>query len=143
MLDKKIVNMVEHYLKLYPYMEQEIRELQEDIEKPSNSKDVNSFIQSKNKVNRMVENQAINNVQISEKISKCRKWQEIIEEVIEKYKVSQVDRYLYMKLKYFKKYSINAIETELTYGKTMQDRLRQDVVDYLALFAVKEKLIKL
>ncbi|MEG2235132.1 MAG: hypothetical protein RR144_01640 [Clostridia bacterium] len=142
MLDKKIVNVVEHYLKLFPYIEQEIRELQEDIEMPIH-RDVNSFIQSKNKVSRMVENQAINNVQISEKISKCRKWQEIIEEVIERYRKNQVDRYLYMKLKYFKKYSINAIETELTFGKTMQDRLRQDVVDYLALFAVKENLIKL
>lgn len=144
MLEKKIVQVVEHYLKLYPYIDKEIEELQKDIEFNSvTQKDVNSYLKSKGKVTKAIENQIVNKIQIEEKISKYRKWQKLIDDVVLIYRNKEQAKYLYMKLRYFKRYSINRIEIETTYSKSMQHRIRQDIVDYIALFAIKENLLEI
>lgn len=58
-----------------------------------NSRDVNSFIRSKNKINRAVEVQAINNVNIDQQIENWQKWKEIISEDLEKIKKNNIFEY--------------------------------------------------
>lgn len=142
MLDKKIVQVVEHYLKLYPFIDREIEELEKDIEfNTSNTRDINSNIKGKNKVSKAVENQIVAKIQIEDKIKKYRKWQAIIDEAVKYYRTTDSNKYTYLKLKYFKKFSISRIEIETTFSNSVQYRIRQDIVDYLALFAIKEDLL--
>lgn len=144
MIDKKIIGIVESNLKLYPNIDKEIEELKEDITMPlEKCKDVNTFIQSKNKIGSQTENEALRNVELYNRIEHLKKWKEIITEVFEKYKREDEKRYTYMDLKFFRKYSIVKIAMKTTYGSTMQNDIRQDIIDYVALLAVREKLIKI
>lgn len=144
MLDKKIVQVVEHYLKLYPFIDREIEELKKDIEyNTSHSKDVNSNIKPKNKVSKTVENQVVAKLHIEEKIEKYKKWQSIIDKVMNYYRATDSNQYTYLKLKYFKKFSVSRIEIETTFGISLQYKYRQNIVDYIALFAIKEKLLEI
>jgi glutamate mutase epsilon subunit len=146
MLNKKIVGVIEHYLKLYPYIDKEIFELEQEIEYMTtinNNKDINSHIQSKNKINRTMENQVLNKITLEEKIEKYKQWKAVIETVIDIYRRSEPDKYNYLKLKYLKRYSVNRISIETTFCNSFQNRIRQDIVDYVALFAVQAKLLEI
>lgn len=70
---KKILNYVKSKVSEYPRIDSivECLELKKDI---PNNVDVNSFIRSKNKVNRTVESQAIKNINIDKKIEEYKKW---------------------------------------------------------------------
>lgn len=70
---KKILNYAKSKVSEYPRIDSivECLELKKDI---PNNVDVNSFIRSKNKVNRTVESQAIKNINIDKKIEEYKKW---------------------------------------------------------------------
>ena len=73
MIVKKILKYVKSKVSEYPRIDSivECLELKKDI---PNNVDVNSFIRSKNKVNRTVESQAIKNINIDKKIEEYKKW---------------------------------------------------------------------
>lgn len=139
MINKEIVSTIEHYLYIYQGIDKEIEELEQQKE-DTEGKDINSWIKS-NKVNRVVENKAIKNIRIDEKIEKYKKWKEVISNILKDYKKNDLERYTYIKMKYFKKYSINKIEMETSLTKSTQMRLKQDIIYYIAIFAYKEDLI--
>ena len=144
MLKDKIFKIVEKHLKLYPYIDEEIEKLKKDIEFNTTARsDVNSYLKSKGKTSKTVENQAVHNASIKEKIAKYEKWKSVIEEIITIYKEKDEESYKYIKFKFFRQYSKAKIEMELFLSRTTQDRLRNEIVSYIAIFAAAEGLIKL
>ena len=82
----KVKKVVRKKLCEYPLFYKDIEEL-ESKKSLSVNKDENSFIRSKNKVNRTVETEAIRSIEIDNKIAEIKEWQNIIETVFEEYKI--------------------------------------------------------
>ena len=76
---KRILNFVKVKVSEYPRIDSIVESLEEQKE-TSNSRDINSFIRSKNRINRNIEFQAMKNIDIDNKIEEYRKWQSIIKE---------------------------------------------------------------
>ena len=76
---KRILNFVKVKVSEYPRIDSIVENLEEQKE-TSNSRDINSFIKSKNRINRNIEFQAMKNIDIDSKIEEYRKWQSIIKE---------------------------------------------------------------
>ena len=76
---KRILNFVKVKVSEYPRIDSIVESLEEQKE-TSNSRDINSFIKSKNRINRNIEFQAMKNIDIDSKIEEYRKWQSIIKE---------------------------------------------------------------
>lgn len=142
MISKKLVKTIEDYLYLYTSIDEEISDLKQS-KGLSNSKDINSWIKAKGKVNREVENQAIQNIKTDELIERYTKWKNLISKVVDEYKNNSPDKYYYMKLKYFRKASTVRIENEMAICRATQVRVKLDIIYYLALLGINENLIKL
>ena len=108
----------------------------------SNSRDVNSFIRSKNKINRTTETQAINSVNIDEQIESYRKWQNLVNKELEEIKTTDNDVYKVVKSK-FAGATFDNIENETFIGRQRAIKLYYDFVVNITLLAVNSKLIKL
>ena len=76
---KRILNFVKVKVSEYPRIDSIVESLEEQKE-TSNNRDINSFIRSKNRINRNIEFQAMKNIDIDNKIEEYRKWQSIIKE---------------------------------------------------------------
>ena len=85
----KVKKVVRKKLCEYPLFYKDIEEL-ESKKSLSVNKDENSFIRSKNKVNRTVETEAIRSIEIDNKIAEIKEWQNIIETVFEEFKEDHI-----------------------------------------------------
>lgn len=141
MYNSKIIHIVEEHLYTYYSIDYEIRNIKEKYS--VTDKDINSWIKSKGKINRGVEIMALKNIEMENEISNKIKWKLLIDKILEYYKNNEPDKYLYIKLRYFDKCSTTKIETKMAICRATQARLKSDIVYYIALYAVKEDLIKM
>ena len=141
MHNSKIIHIVEEHLYTYYSTDMEIREIKEKYS--ITDKDINSRIKSQGKINRGVEIMALKNIEMQEEIYNKIQWKLLIGKILEYYKKNEPDKYLYIKLRYFDKCSTTKIETKMAICRATQARLKSDIVYYIALFAVKENLIKM
>ena len=142
MLEKNIIKIVERQLKEYPYKDRLIEDIYNEMEfLGSRNKDLNSYLQSKGRISSSVENEVMQRSVLEEQINKHRKWKEVIETVLEIYKEYDIQKYNYMKMKFFTGNSVLAIELETTIGGSVQTRYKRDIILYIAIFAAQENLI--
>jgi len=136
---KKILSSVREKINEYPKMNSIIEglELSKNIE---SSKDVNSFIKSKNKINKAIELQAIKNINIDQKIDEYKKWQKLIKQELEDLKANDVIIYKLVMFK-FTGYSFEKIKDELLLGERTVMRLYNDFVIEVAILAIKNGII--
>lgn len=142
MLSKKNIDIIEEYLYIYPNFDRKIEEIREESERVTSS-DINSYIKSKGKINRSVEYQAILELIIEEKINYCLKWKKLIDSIMEVFKESYPEIYVYINLKYQRKYSITKIQMKTCLTRSTQSRIKKEILYYIAIFAYKENLIKM
>ena len=86
---------------------------------------------------------ALKNIEMQDEINNKIQWKLLIDKILEYYKKNEPDKYLYIKLRYFDKCSTTKIENKMAICRATQARLKSDIVYYIALFAVKEDLIKM
>ena len=112
-------------------------ELRKETEK---SKDVNSFIRSKNKVSKNTEEQVLKNINIDKKIDEYKKWQNLIRNELEELRIKDSDLY---KIVIFKitGYSFEKIKSELYLGERTVINLYNNFIIQISLLAVKYGLI--
>ena len=112
---KEILSYVKVKVSEYPKMDSIIEglELSKETEK---SKDINSFIRSKNKVSKNTEEQVVRNINIDKKIDEYKKWQNLIKNELEELRIKDNDLY---KIVIFKitGYSFEKIKSELYLGE--------------------------
>ena len=137
----KIIHIVEEHLYTYYSTDIEIRDIKEKYS--ITDIDINSCIKSKGKINRGVEIMALKNIEMQVEINNKIQWKLLIDKILEYYKKNEPDKYLYIKLRYLDKCSTTKIENKMAICRATQARLKSDIVYYIALFAVKEDLIKM
>ena len=136
---KKILNYVKSKVSEYPRIDSivECLELKKDIPK---NVDVNSFIRSKNKVNRTVESQAIKNINIDKKIEEYKKWQSLIKKELDLIKNTDLDTFNIVNSR-FSGATFEKIENELFIGDRTVKRLYNDFIIEISFLAIKNGLI--
>lgn len=136
---KKILNYAKSKVSEYPRIDSivECLELKKDI---PNNVDVNSFIRSKNKVNRTVESQAIKNINIDKKIEEYKKWQSLIKKELDLIKNTDSDTYNIVNSR-FSGATFEKIENELFIGDRTVKRLYNDFIIEISFLAIKNGLI--
>ena len=105
-----------------------------------NSVDANSFIRSKNKINRTVETQAIKNINIDKKIEEYKKWQSLIKKELDLIKNTDSDTYNIVNSR-FSGATFEKIENELFIGDRTVKRLYNDFIIEISFLAIKNGLI--
>ena len=136
---KKILNYAKSKVSEYPRIGsiEECLELKKDI---PNNVDVNSFIRSKNKVNRTVESQAIKNINIDKKIEEYKKWQSLIKKELDLIKNTDLDTFNIVNSR-FSGATFEKIENELFIGDRTVKRLYNDFIIEISFLAIKNGLI--
>ena len=136
---KEIMSYVKVKISEYPKIDSIIEglELNKEIE---NNRDINSYIQSKNKISRSVEVQAIKNVNIDKKIEEYKKWKEIIKKELEELKETDNEVYKIVVFK-FTGYSFEKIKDELYLGERTVVNLYNDFIVEISLLAIKNGII--
>lgn len=141
MYNSKIIHIVEEHLYGYCLVDMEIRDIKEKYS--VSDKDINSWIKSKGKINRGVENMALKNIEMEEKIKNKIQWKLLIDKILKYYEKNEQEKYWYIKYRYFQKCSTTKIEMKMAICRATQARLKSEIVYYIALYAVKEDLIKM
>ncbi len=136
---KKILSYVKLKVKEYPKIDSIIEGLELSKETQSN-RDINSFIKSKNKINRTTEIQAVKNISIDKKIEEYRKWQKLIQDELKELKIKDNDVYKIVFFK-FTGYSFDKIKDELYLGERTVIKLYNDFIIEITLLAIKNGLI--
>lgn len=136
---KKILSYVKAKVSEYPKIDSIIKGLELNKE-TMNNKDVNSFIRSKNKVNKTTELQAMKNLNIDKKIEEYRRWQSLICDELEELKNKDDEVYKIVMFK-FTGYSFDKIKDELFLGERTVVNLYNDFIIEISLLAVKNNLI--
>lgn len=136
---KKILSYVKLKVKEYPKIDSIIEGLELSKETQSN-RDINSFIKSKNKINRTTEIQAVKNISIDKKIEEYRKWQKLIQDKLKELKIKDNDVYKIVFFK-FTGYSFDKIKDELYLGERTVINLYNDFIIEITLLAIKNGLI--
>ncbi len=126
-------------VKEYPKIDSIIEGLELSKETQSN-RDINSFIKSKNKINRTTEIQAVKNISIDKKIEEYRKWQKLIQDELKELKIKDNDVYKIVFFK-FTGYSFDKIKDELYLGERTIINLYNDFIIEITLLAIKNGLI--
>lgn len=141
MYNYKIIHIVEEHLYGYCLVDIEIRNMKEKYS--MSDKDINSWIKSKGKINRGVEIMALKNIEIEEKIKNKIQWKLLIDKILKYYEENEQEKYWYIKYRYFQKCSTTKIEMKMAICRATQARLKSEIIYYIALYAVKEDLIKM
>lgn len=142
MYNYKIIRIVEEHLFLYLWIDKRMEQIKEKYSKKEI--DINSWIRSKGRVSKGVEITAINNIQMEEELNNLIKWHNIIKNAICVYtKNDEQEKLNYIQHKYFEKCSTARIEIEMAISRPTQSRIRTDIVYYIAILAIKEKLLEL
>ena len=136
---KKILSYVKLKVKEYPKIDSIIEGLELSKETQRN-RDINSFIKSKNKINRTTEIQAVKNISIDKKIEEYRKWQKLIQDELKELKIKDNDVYKIVFFK-FTGYSFDKIKDELYLGERTVINLYNDFIIEITLLAIKNGLI--
>ena len=130
---KKILSYVKLKVKEYPKIDSIIEGLELSKETQSN-RDINSFIKSKNEINRTTEIQAVKNISIDKKIEEYRKWQKLIQDELKELKIKDNDVYKIVFFK-FTGYSFDKIKDELYLGERTVINLYNDFIIEITLLA--------
>ena len=141
MYNSKIIHIVEEHLYSYCSIDMEIRDIK--LKYSISDKDINSWIKSKGKINRGVEIIALKNIEMEEKIKYKIQWKLLIDRILKYYEENEQEKYWYIKYRYFQKCSTTKIEMKMAICRATQARLKSEIVYYIALYAVKENLIKM
>lgn len=138
---KKIIKISCEKLQDFFVIDQQIENLKSQLEFEENSKDVNSFIKSKNKRNNTVENAVIKRIMIENKINEKFMWKEIISNILEGYKKYYKPKYDYIIEKFMNHKTDLDIAQELFMANNTQYRYKQEIAYHIAIIAVSKNLI--
>lgn len=141
MYNYKIIHIVEEHLYSYCLVDMEIRDIKQKYS--ASDKDINSWIKSKGKINRGVEIMALKNIEMEEKIRNKIQWKLLIDKILQHYEENEQEKYWYIKYRYFEKCSTTKIERKMAISRPTQARIKTEIIYYIALYGVKENLLKM
>lgn len=133
------IKKIEYYLKRYNLLDLKISKLSEFTDEYDYRQTYNKWL--KNKCSSLEED-AIRNIELEQRIYKVRKWQNLITAILEYYKTKDKLKYKFICLKYFKKLTPIKIQERMNLTEEEQDGLRFEILNYIFAVAIKKNMLK-
>ena len=133
------IKKIEYYLKRYNLLDLKISRLSELTDEYDYRQTYNKWL--KNKCSSLEED-AIRNIELEQRIYKVRKWQNLITAILEYYKTKDKIKYKFICLKYFKKLTPIKIQERMNLTEEEQDGLRFEILNYIFAVAIKKNMLK-
>lgn len=133
------IKKIEYYLKRYNLLDLKISKLSEFTDEYDYRQTYNKWL--KNKCSSLEED-AIRNIELEQRIYKVRKWQNLITAILEYYKTKDKIKYKFICLKYFKKLTPIKIQERMNLTEEEQDGLRFEILNYIFAVAIKKNMLK-
>ena len=133
------IKKIEYYLKRYNLLDLKISKLSEYTDDYDYKQTYNKWLKYKSS---SLEDEAIRNVELEQRIYKVRKWQSLITAVLEYYKAKDKVKYKFICLKYFKKLTPIKIQERMSLTEEEQDSLKFEILNYIFAVAIKKNMLK-
>ena len=133
------IKKIEYYLKRYNLLDLKISKLSEYADEYDYKQTYNKWIKYKSS---SLEDEAIRNVELEQRIYKVRKWQSLITAILEYYKSKDRVKYKFICLKYFKKLTPIKIQERMSLTEEEQDSLKFEILNYIFAVAIKKNMLK-
>lgn len=133
------IKKIEYYLKRYNLLDLKISKLSEFTDEYDYKQTYNKWL--KNKCSSLEED-AIRNIELEQRIYKVRKWQNLITAILEYYKTKDKLKYKFICLKYFKKLTPNKIQERMNLTEEEQEGLRFEILNHIFAVAIKKNMLK-
>lgn len=130
---------IEYYLKRYNLLDLKINKLSEYAEDQDYKQTYNKWLKSKGS---NLEEEAIRNIELEQRIYKIRKWQKLINAILEQYKSKDKMKYKFICLKYFKKLTPIKIQERMDLTLKEQEKLKIEILNYILSVAIKKNMLK-
>ena len=138
---KEVRKKVKNKLYQYPIFESMLKELQDEKNNCNSNRDINSYIRSKGKVNRNIENIVINNEIIDNKIKEINSWKNLIEDVLKYYEKDNDNKMKFIKYKFFGSFSDDLLISKLHISRTTITRYLEEIYFLSGINAINRGLI--
>lgn len=133
------IKKIEYYLKRYNLLDLKICKLSEYTEDQDYKQTYNKWIKNKSS---SLEEEAIRNIELEQRIYKVRKWQSLITAILEHYKAKDKVKYKFICLKYFKKLTTIKIQERMDLTEEEQESLKVEILNYILAVAIKKNMLK-
>ena len=127
-LKNPIFRKIEYYLYNYDYIDVKIENINFDADVSDYNQSYYKYIKNKSS---SLEDQVIRNIEIEQRIYKLNKWKSIINSVLKKYKETDILKYNFIDLKYFRKVHPITIQKELGLSKRAKRYTSWNIAVYL------------
>ena len=138
-LYKSGIKKIEYYLKKYNLLELKISKLVDETDNRDYKQTYNIWIKNKSS---SLEDEAIRNIELEQRIYKVRKWQKLINLVLNQYKIKDKEKYKFICLKYFKKLTPIKIKEIMNLDFNKQEDLRLEILNYILAVAIKKNMLR-
>ena len=138
-LYKSGIKKIEYYLKKYNLLELKISKLVDETDNQDYKQTYNIWIKNKSS---SLEDEAIRNIELEQRIYKVRKWQKLISLVLNQYKIKDKGKYKFICLKYFKKLTPIKIKEIMNLDFNKQEDLRLEILNYILAVAIKKNMLR-
>lgn len=129
---------IEYFLYNYDYIEKRIENLELGITDSEYNNSYEKWIKNKSSG---IEDLVVRNTTIERKILKLKKWKLLIETILQRYKETNILKYNFIILKYFKKSNFNEIYKEIGLDTNEQKRLRTEILQHVFSIALKKGIL--
>ena len=138
-LRKITFKKIEYYLYNYDYIDIRIDNIRMDINSLDYNQNYTKYIKNKSS---SLEDQVIRNIDIEKRIYKLKRWKNLITFVLKKYRKTDILKYNFIDLKYFRKVSPNIIQKEL--GLNFRERMNicNEILQYISFLAIKKGMLR-
>ena len=133
------IKKIEYYLKRYNLLDLKISKISEFADDYNYRNGYNKWL--KNKYSSL-EEEAIRNIEIEQRIYKLRKWQNFITAFLEHYKSKDKRKYKFICLKYFKKLTPIKIQERMNLTEDEQENLKIEILNSMLAVAIKKNMLK-
>ena len=129
---------IEHYLYDYHYIDIKISTLKSNIKDAEYDQNYGKYIKNKSS---SLEDLAIRNIELEQRIYKIKKWQNLLTKIIEEYRETNNLKYLVIVSKYFNRDNSIVIENKLNLSYKEQKELQNEILQYIYFAAIKNKIL--
>ena len=133
------IKKIEYYLKRYNLLDLKISKLSEYADEYDYKQTYNKWIKYKSS---SLEDEAIRNVELEQRIYKVRKWQSLITAILEYYKSKDRVKYKFICLKYFKKLTPIKIQERMNLTEEEQEKIKLEILNFIFNVAIKKNMLK-
>lgn len=133
------IKKIEYYLKRYNLLDLKISKLSEYTDDYDYKQTYNKWLKYKCS---SIEDEAIRNVELEQRIYKVRKWQSLIAAILEHYKSKDRVKYKFICLKYFKKLTPIKIQERMNLTEEEQEKIKFEILNYILAVAIKKNMLK-